>query len=106
MFDLEKITIAINSGTIGMPKGLTYEERHAYISGKLKELGIELKPLGRKYDPEATIRVMQDYLAKIDSIPHQLADESVWDKRRARMATLAPTFEENGKAIRDQLDAE
>lgn len=63
MFDLDKLTDSINSGTIEMPSGLTRGERQVYIRDKLKELGYEVQPLGRKYDPEACMRAVQSYLA-------------------------------------------
>ena len=64
MFDLDRLTMAINSGRIGLPPGLSHAERTVYIRDKLKELGIEVEPLGRKYDPEAVMAVMRDYLQR------------------------------------------
>lgn len=64
--NIEKLSESIASGTISFPSGLNPVERLAFINNRLKELGYDetVKPL-RKYDPEATMSLIQEYIAGI-----------------------------------------
>jgi hypothetical protein len=62
--NLDKLTEAIASGTLGLPPGLSHEERLAFVNTRLKELGFDepIQPL-RKHDPEACLAIVRKHLA-------------------------------------------
>ncbi|MNE86438.1 hypothetical protein D3C80_1835390 [compost metagenome] len=67
--NIDKLSEAIASGTLGMPPGLSHEERLAFVTKRLNELGFEepIRPL-RKYDPEACMRLLQSYIDEQASV--------------------------------------
>lgn len=70
MFDMERLSAAIESGTMALPLGLSHEERQAFVRARLLELGIEVPPLPRKHDPEACLAIVRTYIEQMKLEPN------------------------------------
>lgn len=69
--NMDKLSESIASGTLGIPPGLSHEERLAFVNAKLKELGFDepIQPL-RKHDPEACLAIVRKHIELMNWIPN------------------------------------